>query len=143
MTRNNQTWHHFFWSKNINVFQWLSKSNFLRLTAKVNPNNGNKTKSVIFSWYIFKSDIIFLWSQILKNFNAFYNFDSFNFIAKVSTNKKNKIKLDGTCVNLTSSFLIYKVLKYYGIQMTFYIYFLKKCISKLNNDNSKGKKIII
>ena len=109
----------------------------------MNPNNGNKTKSVIFSWYIFKSDIIFLWSQILKNFSAFYNFDSFNFIAKVSTNKKNEIKLDGTCANLTSSFLIYKVLKYYGIQITFYMYFLKKCISKLNNDNSKGKKIII
>ena len=29
---------------------------------KENPNNGNETKSEIFSWDIFKSEIIFHWS---------------------------------------------------------------------------------
>ena len=36
--------------------------------AKVNPNNGNETKSDIFSRNIFKSDIIFHWSQNTKIF---------------------------------------------------------------------------
>ena len=30
--------------------------------TKVNPNNGNETKSDIFPWDIFKSDIIYYWS---------------------------------------------------------------------------------
>ena len=34
--------------------------------TKVNSNNRNKTKSAIFSWGIFKSDIIFHWSQNTK-----------------------------------------------------------------------------
>ena len=41
--------------------------------TKVNPKNGNKTKSDISPCDIFKSDIIFHWSQILKSFNDFYN----------------------------------------------------------------------
>ena len=35
--------------------------------TKVNPNNGNETKSDIFSWSIFKSDAIFFLSKILKS----------------------------------------------------------------------------
>ena len=31
--------------------------------TKVNPKNRNETKSNIFPWDIFKSDIIFHWSQ--------------------------------------------------------------------------------
>ena len=34
----------------------------------VNPVNGNEIKSDIFSWDIFKSDIIFQWSQNTKIF---------------------------------------------------------------------------
>ena len=34
----------------------------------VKPNNGNETKSDIFSWDIFKSDIIFHQSQNTKIF---------------------------------------------------------------------------
>ena len=30
--------------------------------TKVNPSNRNETKSDIFPWEIFKSDIIFYWS---------------------------------------------------------------------------------
>ena len=41
--------------------------------AKVNPNNGNETKSDIFSRDIFKSDIIFIGRKILKYFNDFCN----------------------------------------------------------------------
>ena len=57
-----------FLSKNIKVFQWLSKLKFLRFMTKVNPNNGNDTKSDIFSWDIFKSDIVFHMSQNAKIF---------------------------------------------------------------------------
>ena len=34
--------------------------------TKVNSNNGNETKSDIFPWVIFKSDIIFHWLQNTK-----------------------------------------------------------------------------
>ena len=57
-----------FLSKNIRVFQWLSKSKFLNSVTKVNTNNGNETKSDILSWDIFKSDILFHWSQNTKIF---------------------------------------------------------------------------
>ena len=36
--------------------------------TKVNPNSGNETKSDTFAWDIFKSDIIFHWSQNTKIF---------------------------------------------------------------------------
>ena len=36
--------------------------------TRVNPNNGNETKSDIFSWDIFKSDIIIHLSQNTKIF---------------------------------------------------------------------------
>ena len=36
--------------------------------TEVNPNDGNETKSDIFSYGIFKSDIIFHWSQNTKIF---------------------------------------------------------------------------
>ena len=40
--------------------------------TKVNPNNGNETKSEIFSWDIFKSDTIsFFIKKILNYFNDF------------------------------------------------------------------------
>ena len=41
--------------------------------TKVNPNNGNDTKSDIFPRDIFKSDIIHIVCKILKYFNNFYN----------------------------------------------------------------------
>ena len=37
---------------------------------KVNPNNGNKTKSNNFPWDIFK---FFIGCKMLKYFNDFYN----------------------------------------------------------------------
>ena len=36
--------------------------------TKVIPGNGNETKSGIFPWDIFKSDIILDWSQNTKTF---------------------------------------------------------------------------
>ena len=50
----------YFLSKNNKVFQWLSKLKFLSFTTKVNPSNGNETKSGIFPSEIFKSTI-FQW----------------------------------------------------------------------------------
>ena len=41
--------------------------------TKVNPNNGNETKSDIFPWDIFKFVIIFIGRKILKFLNDFYN----------------------------------------------------------------------
>ena len=35
---------------------------------KVNPNNGNETKLFIFPWDIFKSDVVFHWSQNIQIF---------------------------------------------------------------------------
>ena len=55
---SNLTPYHFL-SKNIKVFQWLSKSKIFSLMNKLNQNNGNETKSDIFLRDIFKSDIIF------------------------------------------------------------------------------------
>ena len=37
--------------------------------ATVNPNNGNETKSDIFPWATFKSDIIFYWYGNTKLFH--------------------------------------------------------------------------
>ena len=56
--------------------------------------------------------------KIIKNSNGFYNFNS---IAKVSTNKKNEIKANGTCAMYYGISLF---TKYYGISMTFEIYFV-------------------
>ena len=98
-----------FLSKNVKVFQWLLESKFLSFITKVNSNNENETKSDIFSWDIFKSDIIFHWSQ--KYFNDFL-IASFNFIAKLKTNNYRPIKLNSTCVNLIVFFLIYRVEHY-------------------------------
>ena len=70
-----QIWH-LFLSKRIKVFQWLSKPQFLNCMTKVNPNHRNETKSDIFPWDIFKSDVIFIARNILKYFN---DFDSWHF----------------------------------------------------------------
>ena len=55
-------------SKNVEIFQCLLKSKFLSFMTKVNPNNASETKSDIFPRYIFKSEIIFHWSQNTKIF---------------------------------------------------------------------------
>ena len=41
--------------------------------TKMNPKNGNEAKPNIFPRDIFKSDMIFDWSQILKHFDDIYN----------------------------------------------------------------------
>ena len=95
-----------FLSKYIKVFQWLSKSKFLNIMAKVNPNNGNETKSDIFLRDIFKSDIVFIGHKILKYFNDFYNWH-FS-ISSQKWAQSSKIKSHGTCANLTVFFLFRK-----------------------------------
>ena len=50
------------------VFKWLLKSKFLSFMNEVNPNDGNETKSDIFSCDIFKRDIIFHRLQNTKMF---------------------------------------------------------------------------
>ena len=41
----------------------MTKSKFLSFMTKVNPNNGNETKSNISPWGIFKSDTISFFIQ--------------------------------------------------------------------------------
>ena len=60
--------------------------------TKVKPNNGNETKSDVFSWDIFKSDSIFFFCQnILKYFSDFQN-QNFCFMTKVNPNNGNETK---------------------------------------------------
>ena len=54
--------------QNQEVFQLLSKSKYLSFMTKVNPSNGNEIKSDVFLCDMFKSDIIFHWSQNTKLF---------------------------------------------------------------------------
>ena len=61
-----------FLPKYIEVFQRLSKSQFLNFMTKVNPKNGNETKSDTFPRNIFESDTFF-YQNILKYFNDFQN----------------------------------------------------------------------
>ena len=70
-TKSDQTFFHgtysnlttyLYLSKNIKVFQRLSKSKLLSFMTKVNTNNENETKSDIFPWDIHKSGIVFYWS---------------------------------------------------------------------------------
>ena len=74
-TYTNLTPYRFLW-KNIKVFQLLSKSKFLSFMTKVNPNNGNETKSGIFLLDIFKSNIILFYQKILK-YRTYLNLISF------------------------------------------------------------------
>ena len=99
----NQTY--IFLLKYIKVFQWLSKSEFVSFMTKMNPNNGNKTKSDIFPWDIFKSGIVFIGCKILKYFKDFYNWHFSISLQKWA--QSSKVKLHGTCANLTV-FFIYK-----------------------------------
>ena len=96
----------YFLLKYIKVFQWLSKSEFVSFMTKVNPNNGNKTKSDIFPRDIFKSNIIFIDRKILKYFKDFYNWHFSISLQKWA--QSSKVKLHGTCANLTV-FFIYKL----------------------------------
>ena len=65
----NQTFFHGTYS-NLTSYVFVSKklsvtlkSKLLYFMTKVNPNNGNETKSEVFSWDMLKSNIIFHWLQ--------------------------------------------------------------------------------
>ena len=45
------------------------KSKFLSFMTKVNPSNGNETKSDIILWDIFKFVMIIYWSKNTKRFH--------------------------------------------------------------------------
>ena len=64
---------HLFYQKNIQLFQILLKSKYLSFMTKLNPSNGNETKSDIFLSNIFKSDIISFLThrKILKYVNDY------------------------------------------------------------------------
>ena len=62
-----QVRHHIFIIKQYSSTSMTLKSKFFSFMTAANPNNGNETKSLksnkIISWDIFKSDIVFHWSQ--------------------------------------------------------------------------------
>ena len=107
-----------FWSKNINLFQWLSKSKLLSFMTKVNPNNGDETISVIFLRHISKSDTIsFFCQKILKYWNDFQNSNSSVLLLKWTQTmeiKQNQTFSFGTYSHLTSFFIDHKTLKYFN-----------------------------
>ena len=74
-------------SKNIKIFQWLSKSKFVSFMTKVDQNIGIGAKSDFFSWDIFKSDSIFYWSYNSEIFTWLLQLALFNLIVKVNTTK--------------------------------------------------------
>ena len=59
--------------------------------TNVNPNNGNKTKSNIFSWEIFRSDPIFFFlSKNIKVFQSLSKSKLLSFMTKVNTSNGNE-----------------------------------------------------
>ena len=63
--------------------------------TKVNPNNKNDTKSDVFSWDIFKSEM----PKYFSDFNNWY----FSILFQKCTKKKKKNR---TCANMTVFVLI-------------------------------------
>ena len=59
----NSLWHHLFLLKKYSIISMTFKIKISQFLTTLNPNNRNETKSDIFSWEIFKSDIIFRCSQ--------------------------------------------------------------------------------
>ena len=82
-----------FWSKNIKVFQWLWKLKFLSFMTKVNPSNGNETKSDIFYEAFSNLTLFFITRKILKYFNNIYDWHrsiSLQNSAQISKVKQNE-----------------------------------------------------
>ena len=75
------------------IFQNLSKSKILNFMIKVNPNSENVTKSVIFLWDIFKSDVIFFLS---KNIEVFQCFSKSNFLSFMTNSEPKEWKWNKT-----------------------------------------------
>ena len=95
-----------FYQNILKYFNDFQNRNFWILWLKVNPDNGNETKSGIFPMHIFKSDIIFIGCKILKYFNDFYNW---NWHFSISLQKwawSRETKSYGTCANLTVLFYL-------------------------------------
>ena len=113
-----QIWHHVFIVKKyyFNIISTSistnSDSKFLNFMSNVNPNNGNGTKPDIFHKTDWNLTSFLICHKILKYFSGFFNYHLFNFMAKVNTSKKDKIKLNGTSENVTAFLLIYKVAHY-------------------------------
>ena len=82
--------------------------------TKVNPNNGNKTKSFIFPWDILKSEAIsFFYQKILKYFNHFENWEFHSFMTKMIPNNGNETKSDIFPWDIFKSGNIYFFIKKY------------------------------
>ena len=101
-----------FLSKNIKVFQWLSKSKFYSF---MNPNNGNQTKSDIFPWGKFIVTSSFSIKKIFHYLNDFQN-QNFSVLwphwTQTIEMKQNQTFFHEKYSNLTLFFVGHKILKY-------------------------------
>ena len=83
-----------FLSKNIKVFQWLSKSKFLSFITKMNPNNGNEKKQIFFyGTYSNLTPYLFL-SKDIKVFQWLPKSKFLSFMTKMNPNNQDEARLD-------------------------------------------------
>ena len=71
-----------------------SKIEILSFVTKVNPNNGNETKSDIFSSDIFKPDTTSISIKNIKVFQWLSKSTFFSFLTKMNPNNGNYLKSD-------------------------------------------------
>ena len=74
----------------------------------VNPSNEMKQNQTFFHRIYSNLTPFFIGHKILKYFNDFFIVGIFQFHCKSEHEQVNKMKLHGTCANLTVFFLIYK-----------------------------------
>ena len=86
--------------------------------TKVNPNNGNETKSDFFPWDIFKSNKILFLSKNIKVFQRLSELKFLSFITKVNPNNAIETKSDifpwDILKSDTISLFYQKILKYFN-----------------------------
>ena len=91
----------YFLSKDIKIFQWLSKLKVPSFMTELSPNNGNETISDILAWAIFKSDTTYFLSKDIKLFQWLSKLKVPSFMTELSPNNGNETKSD-----IFSSFFI-------------------------------------
>ena len=106
-----------FLSRDIKVFQWLSKSEFYSFMTKVNPNNGNETNQAFsHETYSNLTSYIF-YEKMLKYFTDFQN-QNFSVLwlqwSQTTEMKQNQTFFHDTHSDLTSFFSGRKTLNYFN-----------------------------
>ena len=89
-----QIWHHvFLYQEILKYFNDFLKLNFLSFMTKVNPSNGNESKSDIFPWDIFKSDSMSFLSKNIKVFQWLFKIEFSQFYDQSEPKQRKWIKI--------------------------------------------------